>query len=161
LVSEDARGGFSPVSGARRADPRHWRAFPQPWPPVTGDDPALQRVLARELAGLPRTWQAVVRERDGAGRSAGEVQARLGLSGAQQRAIRNRAWAVLRERLAARLSREGGVTSGGVAADATPRALARRLRPLQVAVGLQGWRCGSRSRSCSCLRSGSMPGRWR
>jgi RNA polymerase sigma-70 factor (ECF subfamily) len=87
--------------------PRHWRAFPQPWPPVTGDDPALQRVLARELAGLPRTWQAVVRERDGAGRPPGEVRARLGLSGTQQRAIRNRAWAVLRERLAARLSREG------------------------------------------------------
>ena len=30
------------------------------------------------------------------------------------------------------------MTSGGVATDATPRALARRLRPLQVAVGLQG-----------------------
>lgn len=30
------------------------------------------------------------------------------------------------------------MTSGGVAADATPRALVRRLRPLQVAVGLQG-----------------------
>ena len=87
--------------------PRHWRAFPQPWPLVTGDDPALQRVLAREVADLPRTWQAVVRERDGVGRPPGEVQARLGLSGTQQRAIRNRAWAVLRERLAARLGREG------------------------------------------------------
>ena len=87
--------------------PRHWRAFPEPWPPLTRDDPALQRVLAREVAGLPRTWQAVVRERDGAGRPPGEVRARLGLSGTQQRAIRNRAWAVLRERLAARLGREG------------------------------------------------------
>ncbi len=30
------------------------------------------------------------------------------------------------------------MTSGGVAAAATPLALARRLRPLQLAVGLQG-----------------------
>ena len=30
------------------------------------------------------------------------------------------------------------MTGGGVAADATPRALARRLRPLRLAVGLQG-----------------------
>ena len=30
------------------------------------------------------------------------------------------------------------MTSGGAAADTTPRALARRFRPLQVAVGLQG-----------------------
>ena len=87
--------------------PRHWRAFPEPWPPVTGDDPALQRVLAREVAELPRTWRAVVRERDVASRPAGEVRARLGLSDTQQRAIRNRAWAELRERLAARLGREG------------------------------------------------------
>jgi RNA polymerase sigma-70 factor, ECF subfamily len=88
--------------------PRHWRAFPPLWPPVTADDPALQQALAQELAELPRTWRAVVRERDGAGRPAGEVRARLGLSEAQQRAIRNRAWAVLRERLAARLGRPGG-----------------------------------------------------
>lgn len=87
--------------------PRHWRAFPEPWPRVTEDDPALQRVLAWEVADLPRTWRAVVRDRDGTGRPAGEVRARLGLSDGQQRAIRNRAWAVLRERLAARLGREG------------------------------------------------------
>ena len=26
--------------------PRHWRVFPPPWPPVTGDDPVLQQALA-------------------------------------------------------------------------------------------------------------------
>lgn len=34
--------------------------LPEPWPPLTGDGPALQRVLAREVTELPRTWQAVV-----------------------------------------------------------------------------------------------------
>ncbi len=87
--------------------PEHWRAFPPPWPPITGDDLALQQALARELAELPPTWRAVVQERKGAGRPASEVRARLGLSDGQQRAIRNRAWAVLRERLTAWLAREG------------------------------------------------------
>ena len=87
--------------------PRHWRAFPPPWPRVTADDPAVQQALAREVAELPPTWRAVIQEREGAGRPPGEVRARLGLSGTQQRAIRNRAWAVLRERLAARLGRQG------------------------------------------------------
>jgi RNA polymerase sigma-70 factor, ECF subfamily len=87
--------------------PRHWRAFPRPWPPATGDNTGLQQELARQLAELPPTWRAVVRERDGAGQPADEVRAQLGLSEAQQRAIRNRAWAVLRERLATWLARDG------------------------------------------------------
>src|SRR5262249_25595880 len=93
--------------GPGEAYPRHWRVFPPPWPPVTGDDPIVQQALAQEMAELPRAWRTVGAERDGAGRPPGQVRARLGLSEAQQRAIRNRAWAMLRERLAARLGRPG------------------------------------------------------
>lgn len=87
--------------------PRHWRRFPAPWPIADAADPALQAVLAEAVDELPATWREVVIARDGLGRDAADVSARLGLTPRQQRAILTRARALLRERIAQRLVRNG------------------------------------------------------
>ena len=87
--------------------PRHWRSFPTPWPSVDPADAVVQDTLVAAVAELPATWREVVIARDVLGRDAGEVSQRLGLSARQQRAILNRARAMLRERLARRLVEDG------------------------------------------------------
>lgn len=87
--------------------PHHWRRFPEPWPTVDPADPGVRAALAAAVEELPATWRAVIIARDALGRDAAEVNARLGLSPRQQRAILNQARARLRERLAGRLIGEG------------------------------------------------------
>lgn len=79
--------------------PRHWRHFPELWPPVSGSQPAVQRRLRQALDELPPTWRAVIRGRDVAGRAGGDVASELGITVEQQRAILNQARAALRARL--------------------------------------------------------------
>jgi RNA polymerase sigma-70 factor (ECF subfamily) len=80
--------------------PRHWRAFPEPWPPGVATDPDIAACLDEALADLPATWRDVVTGTDVQHRDPAEVAGDLGLDRGQERAIRNRARAVLRERLA-------------------------------------------------------------
>ena len=87
--------------------PRHWRRFPAAWPVADAADAELQAALADAVDELPATWREVVVARDGLGRDAAEVSARLGLTSRQQRAILTRARAMLRERLAERLVQNG------------------------------------------------------
>jgi DNA-directed RNA polymerase specialized sigma24 family protein len=87
--------------------PRHWRHFPDPWPPVSGSDPAVPDRLRRALDELPSTWRAVVHGRDIARRDGDNVARELGITVEQQRAILNQARAALRGRLADLLSRQG------------------------------------------------------
>jgi len=82
--------------------PRHWRAFPESWPPGAGIDPETAACLADALAVLPAAWRDVVTRTDVQHRDPVEVAPDLGLGRGQERAIRNRARAVLRERLAHR-----------------------------------------------------------
>jgi len=84
--------------------PRHWREAPQPWPPA---DAGAAAELADGLRELPRTWREVVSRTDVRRGNSVEVAADLGLDPGQERAIRNRARAVLRERLARYLTRRG------------------------------------------------------
>ena len=84
--------------------PRHWREAPQPWPPA---DAGAAAELADGLRELPRTWREVVSRTDVRRGNPVEVAADLGLDPGQERAIRNRARAVLRERLARYLTRRG------------------------------------------------------
>ena len=98
------------VAGSRFQDagepfPRHWRRFPDPWPTADPADPAVQDTLVAAVEELPATWRWVVIARDGLGRDAEEVRQRLGLTARQQRAILNRARAMLAERLARVVSR--------------------------------------------------------
>jgi len=74
--------------------PRHWRRFPEPWTGVAPDAPAAA------LDELPATRRAVVVARDGLGQDPAAVSARLGPTAEQQRAVLNRARAMLRHRLA-------------------------------------------------------------
>jgi RNA polymerase sigma-70 factor (ECF subfamily) len=86
--------------GAGEPHPRHWRRFPRAWPPIDPDDPAVRNTLASEIDELPRRWRDVVIARDVDGRPAAEVSEQQGVTPAQQRAMLNRARAMLRERLA-------------------------------------------------------------
>jgi DNA-directed RNA polymerase specialized sigma24 family protein len=65
-------------------------------------DPEAAGCLADALADLPSTWRAVVTGTDVQHRDPAEVAGDLGLDRGQERAIRNRARAFLRERLADR-----------------------------------------------------------
>jgi RNA polymerase sigma-70 factor (ECF subfamily) len=85
--------------------PRHWREFPRPWPRVNPAHPAVRATLRDAIRELPSAWRDVVRQRDVAGRSPAEISRDLGLTDEQQRAMLNRARAVLRERLAQSLRR--------------------------------------------------------
>jgi RNA polymerase sigma-70 factor, ECF subfamily len=87
--------------------PRHWREFPEPWPADVSTDPDVGASLAAALADLPTTWREVVTETDLLHRDPADVAANLGLDPGQERAIRNRARAVLRERLARHAIRRG------------------------------------------------------
>jgi RNA polymerase sigma-70 factor (ECF subfamily) len=87
--------------------PRHWREFPDAWPPVDPADPAVRDALATAIDELPRPWRDVVIARDALNRGAGEVSERQGLTPEQQRAMLNRARARLRERLARRFASTG------------------------------------------------------
>ena len=82
--------------------PRHWREFPEPWPPGVATDPDVAACLDEALADLPATWRDVVTGTDVQHRDPAEVAGDLGLDRGQERAIRNRARALLRERLAHR-----------------------------------------------------------
>lgn len=79
--------------------PRHWRRFPSAWPPIDPDSPAVRDTLASALDELPPRWRDVVVARDVHGHGATEVSEQLRVAPAQQRAILNRARAMLRERL--------------------------------------------------------------
>ena len=87
--------------------PRHWRAFPEPWPAGVADDPDAAACLADAVAELPATWRDVLIGTDVQHRDPAEVAADRGLRPEQERAIRNRARAFLRERLARRVARGG------------------------------------------------------
>jgi len=87
--------------------PRHWRRFPASWPTADAADPTLQAALTAAVDELPGTWREVVIARDGLGRNAADVSARLGLTPRQQRAILTRARGQLRERIAQRLVQNG------------------------------------------------------
>jgi RNA polymerase sigma-70 factor (ECF subfamily) len=86
--------------GADEPHPRHWRRFPRAWPPIDPDDLAVRDTLASGIDELPRRWREVVIARDVDGRPAAEVSEHQGVTPAQQRAMLNRARAMLRERLA-------------------------------------------------------------
>ena len=88
--------------------PRHWRRFPQAWPELDADDPAVRETLADAIEELPRPWRDVVVARDVEGRTPGETSERQGVTPAQQRAMLNRARARLRERLAERFAGDDG-----------------------------------------------------
>ena len=66
-------------------------------------DPDVAACLGEALHDLPATWRDVVTGTDVQHRDPAEVASDLGLDRGQERAIRNRARAVLRERLAHRL----------------------------------------------------------
>jgi RNA polymerase sigma-70 factor (ECF subfamily) len=87
--------------------PRHWRRFPEPWPPVTATDPEVADRLGDALDALPTTWREVVVGTDVAHGDPADTAARLDLTAGQERAIRNRARAFLREQLARHLARRG------------------------------------------------------
>ena len=87
--------------------PRHWRRFPDPWPTIDPGRAEVQDTLATGIEELPTTWREVVITRDVLDRDAAEVSERIGLTPRQQRAILNRARAMLRERLARRLVPNG------------------------------------------------------
>jgi RNA polymerase sigma-70 factor (ECF subfamily) len=87
--------------------PRHWRRFPESWATADPADPAVRQALAAAIEQLPATWREVIVARDVLGRDAAEVSERLGLTARQQRAILNRARAILRARLADRLVQDG------------------------------------------------------
>jgi DNA-directed RNA polymerase specialized sigma24 family protein len=102
------RGGPVPEGSFQAPDgpyPRHWRDFPDPWPPVSASDPAVRERLRRALDELPETWRAVVQGRDVAGRDGRDVAAELGITVEQQRAMLNQARGALRGQLADLLSR--------------------------------------------------------
>lgn len=79
---------------------RHWKTFPDSWRQVDPEDPAVRQRLRDALEELPETWQEVVVRRDVEDRDPAQVSADLGITPEQQRAILNRARAILRERLA-------------------------------------------------------------
>jgi RNA polymerase sigma-70 factor (ECF subfamily) len=83
--------------------PRHWRRFPDPWPTADPADADVQDALSAAMAELPATWREVIIARDVLDRGAVEVSERLDLTLQQQRAVLNRARAMVRERLARRL----------------------------------------------------------
>jgi RNA polymerase sigma-70 factor (ECF subfamily) len=85
--------------------PRHWREFPTPWPPDAAVDPDVAASLADALADLPPRWRDVLVETDVRHRDPAAVAADRGLDPAQERAIRNRARAFLREQLARSMRR--------------------------------------------------------
>jgi RNA polymerase sigma-70 factor (ECF subfamily) len=87
--------------------PRHWREFPESWPPIDPNDQVLKRRLLDAIDELPSTWRDVVLQRDVRGRSSAEVSSALGITPGQERAMLNRARAFLRERLAQFLA-DGG-----------------------------------------------------
>ena len=99
--------GESRFQDADEPYPGHWREFPRAWPAVPPVDPAVRDTLAAAVDELPRPWRDVVTLRDLRGRSPAEVSEQLGITPEQQRAMLNRARAILRERLAQRFAREG------------------------------------------------------
>jgi DNA-directed RNA polymerase specialized sigma24 family protein len=62
--------------------------------------------LRDAIAGLPRAWRDVVEQRDVQGCSTADVSRALRITDAQQRHMLNRARALLRQRLADRITRE-------------------------------------------------------
>jgi DNA-directed RNA polymerase specialized sigma24 family protein len=80
--------------------PRHWRAFPAEWPAFDPTDPAVKEGLAAALDGMPDRWRDVAIARDIRHLSPAEVSEQLGISLHQQRAMLNRARAIVRASLA-------------------------------------------------------------
>ena len=84
--------------------PDHWGNPPEDWPgslPETATSDSLRAALAE----LPARWRRVVILRDVEGRSAEEVSQAVGVTGAQQRSILNRARELLRAALARSIGR--------------------------------------------------------
>ena len=88
--------------------PDHWREFPAPWPSLDKDEPGTPVALVAAVEELPETWREVILLRDSLKRDGASVCERLELTGAQERAILNRARASVRHRLAQSLDRRGG-----------------------------------------------------
>jgi RNA polymerase sigma-70 factor (ECF subfamily) len=86
--------------GPDEPHPRHWRRFPRPWPPIDPGDPAVGETLSCAIEELPRRWRGIVIARDVRGRSAAQISDEEDMTPAQQRAVLNRARAMLRDRLA-------------------------------------------------------------
>ncbi|GAA1714038.1 sigma-70 family RNA polymerase sigma factor [Fodinicola feengrottensis] len=80
--------------------PGHWRRFPDPWSPAEPTDPRVRDALAAALDQLPATWRTIIVAHDGLGLDATAISRRSGLSPRQQRAILNKARAVVRDHLA-------------------------------------------------------------
>ena len=86
--------------------PGHWRSALDTWPSVDPADPDVHDTLVAAVEELPATWREVVIVRDVLGRDAAEVGERLGLTPRQQRAILNRARAMVRARLDRHLAQD-------------------------------------------------------
>lgn len=87
--------------------PDHWREFPAPWPPLDPAEREARAALCAALEALPETWREVILARDSPDRDPANVGGRLELTPAQERAILNRARAIVRDRLAQHLGRRG------------------------------------------------------
>ena len=79
--------------------PGHWREFPEPWPPLHPADPDIASVLFTSIGELPRVWRELVVAHDVSQQSTAEPGHAPLRTIEQERAIRNRAYARLRERL--------------------------------------------------------------
>jgi RNA polymerase sigma-70 factor (ECF subfamily) len=86
--------------------PGHWRSFPDRWPTVDPADLDVHGTLVAAVEELPATWRKVLIGRDVLGRDSAEVGERFGVTPRQQRAILNRARAMVRARLDRRLGQD-------------------------------------------------------
>jgi RNA polymerase sigma-70 factor (ECF subfamily) len=85
--------------------PDHWREFPEPWPPLEQGEHETRAVLLAAIEDLPETWRRVILARGSLGRAAPDVNEQSELTAEQERAVLNRARAIVRERLAQHLAR--------------------------------------------------------
>lgn len=97
----------SNFQGSEDPYPRHWRQFPQPWPPTLPKDATVRQHVRRALDELPTTWRAVLDRHDIAGHDDIDIARELGINPEQERTILTRARAALRDQLAELLGRGG------------------------------------------------------
>jgi DNA-directed RNA polymerase specialized sigma24 family protein len=84
--------------------PRHWRRVPRSRSGRPFDCLTVRAELRDAIADLPDAWRDVIQQRDVRGWSAADVSRELRITDAQQRRMLNRARALLRHRLADRLT---------------------------------------------------------